>query len=284
MAVRDEISCHNCHASSSGDNDAKPKNGWVNNPDPAKDAKYNILRKHDDKINIAPYLAALATQGYVYQSSLQQTALSGTPILCASCHSTNALGTPGVTGIASLTSDMHTLHGPQINYANGISLDNQTDPLTSCYLCHPGVKTQCNRGAMSSNVTCQNCHGNLTTVGNPTRAGWLDVPACQMCHENSTRYTTTFDTNGLWRVATDTRFATQPNVPKAPYQLFRQSNGHGNLGCPSCHGAPHAEFATSQPNDQLYSRKLQGHTGKIAECTTCHNPVPFTNNGGPHQV
>ena len=73
-----------------------------------------------------------------------------------------------------MTSAMHTLHGPQINLDNNISLDNQTDPLKSCYLCHPGPQTKCERGAMH-NTTCQSCHGNLTLVGNPARRGWLDV-------------------------------------------------------------------------------------------------------------
>jgi hypothetical protein len=27
---------------------------------------------------------------------------------------------------------------------------------------------------------------------------------------------------------------------------------------------------------------LQGHEGTISECSSCHNPVPQTINGGPH--
>ena len=62
--------------------------------------KLNILKKHDDRWNISQYLPQLAAQGYVYQSSLYQTAVGGQPILCAACHSDNALGAPGLAGIA----------------------------------------------------------------------------------------------------------------------------------------------------------------------------------------
>jgi len=43
LAVSDEMSCSTCHASNS-DVNAKPATGWVNNPDPAKDTKLNILK------------------------------------------------------------------------------------------------------------------------------------------------------------------------------------------------------------------------------------------------
>src|SRR5271157_4706575 len=91
LSVSDEMSCSTCHKSGT-DPAAQPASGWANNPDPAKDIKLNILKKHDDRWNIAGYLAPLKANGYTYQSSLYQTAISGTPILCASCHSDNALG------------------------------------------------------------------------------------------------------------------------------------------------------------------------------------------------
>jgi hypothetical protein len=48
LAVSDEMSCTNCHASNS-DSYAKPAAGWENDSNPAKDVKWNILRKHDDR-------------------------------------------------------------------------------------------------------------------------------------------------------------------------------------------------------------------------------------------
>jgi len=283
LAVSDEMSCKDCHASGSNSN-AQPAAGWVNDPDPAKDVKLNILKLHDDENDIAPYLAALATKGYTYQASLYQTATLGTPILCAACHASNALSAPGVTGVPALTQAMHSFHGPVVNPSSGTTLDNATSPFGSCYLCHPGVNTKCQRGAMRS-IACMSCHGNLSAVGSSTRRGWLDLPACQNCHTDSERFTTAFDGTGQWRTTTDTRFATNPNTPVTNAHLFRMSKGHGELGCPACHGSPHAEYPTSQPNDNVYSLALQGYTGEIRECTICHGSgASLSSSGGPHGI
>lgn len=280
MPVSDEISCQTCHASNS-DPAAQPAAGWENNPDPAKDMKFNILKKHDDRWDVSAQVAALQPN-YNYQTSLYQTAKSGTPVLCATCHQSNALGTTGVAGANQLTVDMHTLHGPVVNLATGTTLDNATSPAGSCYLCHPGATTKCQRGAMRT-IACYDCHGNLSTVGASTRQGWLDLPACQMCHNSGTRYTTTFDSStGQWRLTNDTTFATTPNVPMQNKSLYRFSTGHGGLYCSTCHGSQHAEFPTVQPNDNVYSTNLQGYQGKIVECTVCHQNMPSTTNGGPH--
>ena len=283
LAVSDEMSCSQCHASNS-DAYAKPNSGWENNSNPAKDVKLNILKKHDDRWTItSQMLTQLQQMGYSYQSSLYQTAKSGTPILCATCHGTNALGTTGLPGIEPVTTAMHKLHGPQINLTNGQTLDNQTNSLNSCYLCHPGVQTKCQRGAMNTQQ-CMDCHGNVSLVGNPNRQGWLDLPACQMCHNNSNRYMTAFTSPGQWRTTSDTTFATNQNTPLPGKQLYRFSSGHGAVYCSACHGSPHAEYPTLQANDNVYSTALQGHTGKITECAVCHTNVPTTANGGPHNM
>ena len=116
LSVSDEMTCSKCHASNS-DPYAKPASGWENNPNPAVDVKLNILKRHDQFVDATPYLTQLQQMGYVYQSSLYQTAKSGTPILCATCHGTNALGAAGLPGIESMTSAMHKLHGPVVNPA-----------------------------------------------------------------------------------------------------------------------------------------------------------------------
>ncbi len=280
LAVSDEMTCSVCHAS--GTNDAaKPASGWENNADPAKDIKLNILRKHDDRFNVTTQVAALAGAGYNYQASLYQTAISGTPILCATCHASNALGTAGVPGAHPLTTDMHTLHGPVVLPSSGKPLDQATTPYDSCYLCHPGTNTKCQRGAMHK-TACYDCHGNLTDVGSSARRGWLDLPNCQMCHNNGQRYGTTFQSPGVWRTTNDTRFATNPNTPLTNTALYRFSLGHGNVTCAACHGSPHAEYPTLKANDNVYSTLLQGHDGKLAECKVCHTGFTNITNGGPH--
>lgn len=283
LPVSDEMSCKNCHASGS-DPAAEPKAGWVNYPNPARDVKGNILRKHDDRFNIVPYLGQLKAMGWTYKSTLLQTAVSGTPVLCAACHSDNALSLPGLSGIGSLSSDMHTLHGPQVNPATGLPLDQNPDDLNSCYLCHPGPVTKCKRGAMNS-VSCQNCHGVVSHVGDPTRNPWFIEPSCQMCHSNSQRYTDAFDGTGQWRQTTDQTFATNPNVPIQGADLFRFSLGHGSVFCSGCHNSPHAEFPSLQANDNVYPIALQGYAAKITECNVCHTSALIaTANGGPHGV
>ena len=71
----------------------------------------------------------------------------------------------------------------------------------TCYQCHPGTNTKCMRGAMADGgMVCQDCHGDLTQVGNdftanvtaakPFPAGadltkrvpWANEPGCGSCH------------------------------------------------------------------------------------------------------
>jgi len=280
LAVSDEMSCSTCHASGSNVA-AQPSAGWENDPDPARDVKLNTLKKHDDRWNISGYLAELKTKGYIYQASLYQTAKSGTPILCAACHASNALGANGLSGINPITADMHALHSTVVNPSSGVVLDNATTPAASCYLCHPGPQTLCQRGAMNK-TACFDCHGNLSKVGASNRQGWLDLPSCQMCHNSGSRFTSTFDSSNAWRTTTDSTFATDLNKPTAGKSLFRYSSGHGNLYCSACHGSQHAEYPSLKANDNQYSVSLQGYKGKLVECSVCHVSAPSATSGGPH--
>jgi hypothetical protein len=296
LAVSDEMSCKNCHAPNTN-SAAMPSGGWITQYSAAQNIKLNILKKHDDDHPIpASVLAAVQAKGYTtYQASLYQTALNGgalnNPVLCASCHQSNALNaagmSTGVSGVPQLTTSMHSMHSSVTLPGSSTTLDNATDPANSCYQCHPGVNTKCQRGTMSG-VACFNCHGNLSRLAVSTRTGWMDEPNCQMCHQNSTTYTTAFtSTNigptGTQRTSTDTTFATNPDVPSTGFSLYRFSQGHGSTECSACHGSQHAEYPTNQPNDNVYSTNLQGYAGRITECTVCHGTgQAVTNNGGPH--
>jgi len=99
------------------------------------------------------------------------------PILCASCHSSNALGTPGLPGLPSLSQAVHEHHG-------GVTND--------CYQVPSGPNTQCLRDIMSTQhgMVCQDCHGSVTEVGESIGNGrepWLEEPACGdvACHGRS---------------------------------------------------------------------------------------------------
>jgi hypothetical protein len=291
LPVSDEMSCVSCHASG-GSNAAKPTAGWVNDADPEKDWKKNILRLHDEK-----FPNAIATAGMLASytgGTLLATANAGQPVLCAACHKSNALATPAKAGIKSLTEALHARHAGVQDPTTGLTLDNLSNR-DSCYLCHPGSKTKCLRGVMgnaknpdgSNAIDCQSCHGNLSKVGQAGREGWLDEPTCQGCHDkdasgNFTRYTTVFANNGLLRTTLDNRFATNANTPVNGASLYRFSKGHGNLQCEACHGATHAVYPSTHANDNVQSLELQGHIGTIAECTVCHATTPSTTTGGPH--
>jgi hypothetical protein len=76
--------------------------------------------------------------------------------------------------------------------------------------------------------------------------------------------------------------------------------GHNGVMCEGCHGPTHAEWPVSPDapndgtwpppsgsfvaNDNVTAGQLQGHTGKIVECKTCHTGAFSLQNGlgGPH--
>jgi hypothetical protein len=294
LPVSDEMNCAACHASRPATETntarlaAKPAAGWVNDPSAELDWKKNVLRLHDQKqAGNAVYTAALAAKGLA--GGLYASALAGKPSLCATCHASNALPGYGQVGVSTLTSALHSNHSTRIDPSTMASLDAASNRNT-CYLCHPGSVTQCLRGAMGDPVnaagnplmSCQSCHANMAKLGNPTRVGWLQEPNCQACHFNGTRTLSAVDTAGNLVTTTDLRFATNANTPGTGFSLFRFSKGHGGLQCEACHGSTHAEFPSSQVNDNLQSIALQGYAGAVRECTVCHSTVPVTADGGPH--
>ncbi|MBI1394488.1 MAG: hypothetical protein GC151_00800 [Betaproteobacteria bacterium] len=294
LPVSDEMTCKACHASVDTGNTARlaarPQAGWVNDPDPERDWKRNILRLHDQKQlgSSQAYADAITQLGYD-PKGLEATAAATKPILCASCHASNALAGTGIAGIPALTSAIHRQHAGVTDPVQLATLDDIGNR-SACYTCHPGSKTKCLRGAMGSAVDangnavmgCQSCHGGMSAVGDPARVGWLEEPNCQACHHDGVRDLSALDGTGALKHPSDTRFATNANTPALGFSLFRFSKGHGNLQCEACHGATHAIYPSSHENDNLQSIALQGHAGTVAECTTCHANVPNTQTGGPH--
>jgi hypothetical protein len=202
--ISTEMNCQVCH------NDRGSAN-----PDIATGVvKQNILTLHDRK---------------------EDTHLMASrPVLCASCHSSNALKTPGEPGLPSLSLAMHGQHQSVTN---------------DCYLCHPGPQTQCLRGTMAQEgMTCQDCHGNVSNVANPARQPWIDEPRCETCHG--------------------------PGHGEQTGKLYRFSAGHGGVYCQACHGSQHAIYPTNQPNDNIQSTLLQGKPGTIETCSVCHTSPP----------
>jgi hypothetical protein len=168
---------------------------------------------------------------------------------------------------------------------------------------------------MTDQVSCQNCHGNMSAVGgrSPLRAGgsidgqndgrarrpWVDLPRCQSCHTGDANSHLTLadaslmasdglrtlvafdaaDASASPRAAPSSRFA--ENAGK----LYRFSTGHGGLACEACHNSTHAIWpnAIETHNDNVAARQVQGHSGTLVECTACHGAGTLANSlGGPH--
>lgn len=170
--------------------------------------------------------------------------MASRPVLCASCHASNALGTPGNGHVPNLSNAMHDKHSDEVPSTQA-----------GCYNCHPGPQTLCLRDVMSeqSGMTCTSCHGDMNKVAsNPNP--WLNEPRCDTCH----------DTGEF-----------QQNHP-----LYRFSTQHGGIYCSACHDSPHAIAPSREANDALKFIALQGHAGPIDQCTVCHATTPT--DAGPH--
>ncbi len=296
LPVSTEMSCLTCHASGSGPA-AQPIGGWVNDSDPERDTRLNILRLHDDRqAGDSKFSTALAAAGYNAAGLYVTVTNDGKAILCAGCHASAALGTAGLAGTKPLTQAIHGHHATVIDPTSGVSLDASSNR-SACYSCHPGSVTRCLRGAMGSAVAangslaiqCQSCHGTMSDLAVSTRSGWLNEPACQNCHSGTAvsnngqiRYTSVFDAPGHVRQAVDQTFATNADTPAPGLSLYRFSTGHGGIKCEGCHGSTHAEFPSLHRNDNIQSIQHQGHVGMFAECTSCHGTSPVTVSGGPH--
>lgn len=230
IPVSEEMNCNVCHGDGKQDGIAT---GSV---------ETNILTKHDRE------------EG----THLMQNR----PVLCQECHADNALGLAGNPELPNLSRAIHEQHKVENDLAAVKSIDpeNLKPSLTNegtnnCYLCHPGVKTQCLRDVMwEKGVTCTDCHGTTADVANASRRPWIDLPRCETCHGE--------------------QFAENPNT------LYRNSTGHGGLYCEACHGSPHAILPSTQPNDNIQNIALQGYAGTLKECSVCHGTVP--SEPGPH--
>ena len=303
VPVAQETDCRNCHASGEmAAND--PTMTWATDGDLEVQAKKNILSLHDKQHN----------------THLQNS----TPVLCASCHYSPPLDlakngpTEKQQDLPTLSQVMHEFHGNVHNAQGNLVFPTGAPTEQTCYQCHPGKNTQCQRGAMkTAGLECEACHGGMLAVGGEfplleggrvdgksgTRRSWVDLPRCQSCHTGDavnhlTGEGLVFEKDGIrlrqaYKVgdpsaspllASNKRFAENNNT------LFRNSKGHGGVACEGCHGSPHAIWPNPEANanDNLTAIQLQGHVGTIIECDSCHAPgsLPMTTKGphGMHNV
>ena len=143
------------------------------------------------------------------------------------------------------------------------------------------------------------------------RVPWASEPGCQSCHtgdalgnlaqtdpnvipaQDGIRLLRAYRTNDPTAapiLSPNSRFAeNQANGARVLYRLSKDT--HMSIFCEACHGSTHAEWPVEPSsgaiiaNDNVTAIQLQGHPGKVIECTTCHPPgVLPVSLGGPHNM
>lgn len=267
VPVSDEMACGACHNTG---NAAASRTDvqWSDNPNPTLQYKENILILHD----------------YVSGTDFVGTQ----PVLCASCHYSYALDLEHEGPVGPQV--MNTTLSRAVHGYHAIRINEPPASGNTCFYCHPGEKTQCQRGAMeTAGLDCMNCHGTMTAVGRADRRPWIDLPRCESCHTGDalnhtggqligrTTYTDSPDV-ATFILADNKRFA------EAADTLYRNSFGHHGMACASCHGSPHAIWPSRETNDNLAAVTIQGHDGTIVECTACHGSGLSLTLKGPHGI
>ncbi len=234
IPVSDEMNCAQCHAQGGSATIHLPNGGTA-------DGYNNILAVHDYYHGVNGVTPPLTSRNLV----------DSKPVLCARCHSDNALGAPGDGVSKSVSLAMHGWHN--ISHA----------PDATCYSCHPGQRTQCLRtaieemGSKGGVPSCQNgnCHGGMAGMASPNRNPWVTEPTCEQCH--------------------DSRFGTGG-------KLYRHTTGHGGVYCSACHNSTHAWWRSTLAADNLLPIALQGSSDPIGACATCHTGGQSGEN--PHRA
>lgn len=213
VPTSDEIDCVRCHAQG-GSGTASIGGGQA-------DVFHNILAIHD------------RLHGKAYDPPL----IDRTPVLCATCHSSPALGGGAPGEIPYLSAAIHGSHA-----GRG----------AACYDCHPGAVTRCNRSLAhtATDGLCTTCHGTMTQVASSITTGgrvpWGSEPQCSTCHTT---------TQGV-----DTGAA-----------LYRNSTGHGGIYCAGCHGSPHAMVPSREAADNYQAIQYQNSANTLGSCSACHS-------------
>ncbi len=202
-------------------------------------------------------------------------------MLCSDCHGNmQQVGadfsqnvSPTNVGAFELTGNFYDPNDPQprVPWAN--------EP--GCGSCHTGDVTTNQTGDAGTVVNTRDVDGNVDGIR--LRQAFLtgDAKATPIVPDN----------NRFAENIVPASFNGTANPGAGNPQLYRVSTGHGGVMCEGCHGATHAEWPNANPmsNDNVTANQLQGHTGTIVECDTCHtNADSLSPNGslqglqGPH--
>ncbi len=136
-------------------------------------------------------------------------------------------------------------------------------------------------GSCHTGDAMDNMHGDPETIGDPQDG----IRLMQAYLRTDAKATPIVPTNK--RFAENTVPDTLDGLPSPAAgnpMLYRVSKGHEGVFCEACHGATHGIWPNGNPNanDNVAALQLQGHTGTISECDTCHTGDLGTNLDGPH--
>ena len=229
--VSGELNCKACHTSATdGGNGLATTNKGFTVATRFDDPQFGTVPE-EVSIEYAFDLNVLRLHDARHATNLE----ASTPVSCQRCHYSPALDLAHVgpqgpanadangrqqTSHQSMSRVIHAFHGalrnangtplfPEMPPPNGRSVATRDAVLNqTCYECHPGRVTKCFRGVMfGAGLACQDCHGNLSQVGNdfsknvsPSTPGaftlasdyytnpatprvpWANEPLCQSCH------------------------------------------------------------------------------------------------------
>jgi len=177
-----------------------------------------------------------------------------------------------------------------------------------CQDCHGDMQQVGNdfsRNVSAANPGAFELADDFYTNPETPRVPWANEPGCGSCHtgdamdnmhgvagtvgspSDNIRLMQAFlvgDAKATPLVPTNKRFAEDTVAATGNPQLYRVSTGHEGVLCQSCHGATHGIWPNANPdaNDNVAAIQLQGHTGTISECSTCHTGDLGSNLDGPH--
>jgi hypothetical protein len=240
MPISGEASCQTCHAAQTDGGNGKATGGLDSVVSSLDDPDHGNV-PNEVSVEWASDNNILALHDQKHSTNL----LGSQPVVCQTCHYTPALdlaqlgplgpenedGTAGFTQLPgypngrdqnkhkSMSNVMHSHHNdtglfpvmpPAID-----GQGNRRDPVLTrqiledtCYMCHPGRRTDCMRGAMANGgLVCQDCHGQMADVGDDFTRGvspatpgafelgadfytsaatprvpWANEPGCGSCH------------------------------------------------------------------------------------------------------
>ncbi|MEN8179618.1 MAG: cytochrome C [Pseudomonadota bacterium] len=146
----------------------------------------------------------------------------------------------------------------------------------------------CHTGDAMDNLADLSATSTVVVNNYDTDANIDDIRLFQAYRSDDTKATPIVPTNKRFAenvIEADNPAVSGPDDPRIGNpMLYRVSTGHEGVFCEACHGSTHGIWPNKNPlaNDNVTSNQLQGHTGTITECSTCHEGDLGNTLEGPH--